>query len=476
MSEVGYLARIRINLIDYDVQKDIENRILMSSFSELDVSVLQEILFRSIKIEISKLAEDLKISKDNLLNVLKKLEATNLFKIDGSNILVDKETRRYYEGEIAKFENGFKCDMDFLQKLLKKVPIHILPSWYAIPRSSNDIFSSIVEKYLLTPQVFQRHLMELSLENDLLANIIKDVYESKDLRVSSGYIIEKYSLSREEFERNMIHLEFAFACCVRYEKDGSNFKEIITPFHEWEEYTSLLKNIEPMPLTDSRLSKTELDEFSFIQDLESTLIFAKKKNGIQLSFTKQHEPVPEKSFIAFVEKHCLAKRDLTSDQYSQYLLSKLCTFRWGKISENKFNVTHASEDWLKMCLTDKALFIYRHHVQHFVSNKLPSYLCTDCNIREAEKSISRVINKGWVYFDNFLKSLTISFNEKSKIHLKRCGKSWHYVVPEYTKDEIELVRATIFEWLHEVGVVFTNVLDGKECFCITSFGKSLFGG
>jgi hypothetical protein len=31
-------------------------------------------------------------------------------------------------------------------------------------------------------------------------------------------------------------------CCIGYQKVGDEFKEVVTPFHEWREYLSFLKN------------------------------------------------------------------------------------------------------------------------------------------------------------------------------------------------------------------------------------------
>ena len=44
--------------------------------------------------------------------------------------------------------------MEFIQLLLRKVPIDILPTWYPIPRTSNSIFDSLIEKYMKTPSNF----------------------------------------------------------------------------------------------------------------------------------------------------------------------------------------------------------------------------------------------------------------------------------------------------------------------------------
>ena len=70
----------------------------------------------------------------------------------------------------------FQPDMEFLQGLLKKVPIHCLPAWHAVPRTSNNIFESLVEKYLLSPQIFQRYLSELHFSHPVAISLMNDLF------------------------------------------------------------------------------------------------------------------------------------------------------------------------------------------------------------------------------------------------------------------------------------------------------------
>jgi len=96
-------------------------------------------------------------------------------------------------------------------------------------------------------------------------------------------------------------------------------------------------------------------------------------------------------------------------------------------------------------------------------------------VREAEKSVQRVLLAGWVYFDDFLKGVLVSFADESPITLKKSGRSWKYVLPEYSEDQRSLVKATVLEWLFEIGVVSIGQHRGRECFKVTVFGQTLFG-
>lgn len=238
--ELTTFRKSKVNLSDYDYEKDLENRHLMAEFSTLDLATLEEILYSPLKISVLKLAKNLDVDIKKLLPVLEKLSKTKLLEIQNDDIIVDKEMRKYYEFQILKYDDDFKPDMEFLQGLLRKVPIHILPIWYSLPRSSNNIFQSIIEKYLLTPQVYQRHLIELNNENAVFSGIIKDIFKSPSLKVYAQDLRDKYKLSRKEFNEYMLHFEFNFVLCSSYTKVKDHWVEVVTPFHEWKEYLKFL--------------------------------------------------------------------------------------------------------------------------------------------------------------------------------------------------------------------------------------------
>ena len=140
--------KTKIELEDYPYRQDIEYRLLMSDLTLFEVDVIQEILYSSLSIPLNHLLEELNISRDKLAPILEKLTKMKLLQVHGDTIEVNKEMRKYYESQMPKFDDNFHADMNYLRGLLSKVPIHVLPLWYLIPRSSDDIFSSIIEKFL----------------------------------------------------------------------------------------------------------------------------------------------------------------------------------------------------------------------------------------------------------------------------------------------------------------------------------------
>jgi hypothetical protein len=151
---------------------------------------------------------------------------------------------------------------------------------------------------------------------------------------------------------------------------------------------------------------------------------------------------------------------------------KLAALQLLKVTGSKMALTEQSRDWLDMRLENRAVYIYRQPENKIMTLDIPH---NERLIREAEKSITRVLHSGWLNFDEFLKGVTVSLSEQSVIHLKKTGRSWHYTLPHYTGDEKALIKAVIFEWLYEAGITMTTTDEGADYFAVTPFGQSLFG-
>jgi hypothetical protein len=436
MLELTPAKKHKISLTDYNSRQDIENRMLMADFSPFDIDVLEEILFSSLKISPKKVARALDVPEKALASIFQKLSSTGLLSWDGDFFLVDKEMRKYFEFEIQRFAPTFKPDMEFLQGLLKKVPIHLLPTWYSIPRSSSNIFESIIEKHLLSPNIFQRYLQDLHFTDPLVHAVLQSVLSSQNYRISSSDLIAKYNLSRPAFEEIMLLLEFSFVCCVSYVKEDDHWHEIVTPFNEWHEYLLFLQNSNPPEIDPKQVQRKEKTEFAFIKQLETLLGSIGKKS------TKS----------PLTQKLCLVQLVCDVDGHLQQ--------------------TERAAQWLEMRLEDKALYFYRHPHNRLLS--LSPSLATERNVRETEKAVKRVLHGNWVLFEEFIKGVLVPLSEESVIVLKKTGKHWKYTLPVYSESEQALIKAVLFEWLFECGMVATGTFNGKDCFSVTPFGRFFF--
>lgn len=437
MLELSPTRKNKVNLSDYNCLQDIENRMLMSDFSSLDIEVLEEILYSPLKISLKKLARSIDSDEAELLESLKKLSQTGLLSIQEDAILVDKEKRKYFEFQIHRFDPQFRPDMEYVQGILRKVPIHLLPTWYSIPRTSNNIFESILEKFLFTPHIFQRYIQELNFGDPILTSIIDDVFNAPDFKVSSTDLISKYNLKRRDFEEILLILEFNFVCCLCYEKQDDHWLEYVAPFHEWHEYLRFVKATEtPIISSKEPIERYKDSDFAFMEEMSELLLKAKKKPL----------PIPHSPII-----------------------EKLCIVKLAEYTDGKLKTLEPGDAWLDLSLENRALHLYRHP-----HNRILSLPIGERYVREAEKSIKRVLHGGWVYFDDFLKGVLVPLNEHSVIMLKRQGKHWSYTLPIYGEEEKTILKATIFEWLYETGMVMIGKCHGRDCFAVTAFGRFFF--
>ncbi|MBI5272546.1 MAG: hypothetical protein HY861_01010 [Chlamydiia bacterium] len=478
MLELASVRKNKVNLSDYGCEQDIANRMAIADFSAFDMEVLEEILFSTLKIPIKKLLRSLSCSEQALLSTLKNLSQAGLFSIQDDHILVDKEMRKYFEFQITRFSPDFKPDMEFLQDLLRKVPIHQLPIWYAVPRTSNNIFESIVEKYLLTPQIFQRHLADLSFGDPTIRGIVSDLFSAHDFTLLSSDVIVKYNLTRSRFEEILLLMEFNFIGCLSYQKEGDHWLEVITPFFEWHEYLRFLKATEPRPLPSSAVPQSKRPlPFAFVQDA-SALLIAMSKKQIALGAWHKESPLPVK-IATELAIHCnlstnTAESLAFAQEYLAQIFRKLCLVGLARASEKKIAQTSSAQEWLDKTLEERALYLYRHPANHPLASDLSPTIATERNIREAEKAIKRVLHGQWVLFDEFLTGTTVCLSADSVISLKRTGKHWKYTHPSYTEEEKSLLRAVVFEGLFEAGMVILGTCEGKDCFAVTPFGRLFF--
>jgi hypothetical protein len=398
---------------------------------------------------------------------LEKLAQTGLFTVQKQTILVDKESRKYFESQLEKFEEDFVPDMDFLQTLLKKVPIHVLPIWYAIPKTSNNIFESLIEKHLLTPQIFQRYLIDVGFD-PILKCIIEEVHSAKDLQVPLEDLMQKLCLSREVFDEYILYLEFHFVCCLQYQKTEDGWKEFITPFHEWRTYLEFLQKTETPKIRQQDLIQTDYPEedASLLSDL-ITLLSAAQKQPL-------HVKKGADGFFCLNQPLSLDYSSTDQKSYIHNLIVKASILQFIDLSQDRIQIEEIAEKWLGLSLEEKSLYLYRHPKNRTLPRVLLEEICTEKSIREVEKSLLRVLDKGWVFFDDFIKGAHVPLQDAQTVKLQKTGKKWSYTLPEYSEQEKDFFRVVILCWLAESGSVQTGFLEGKECFRITNLGQKLF--
>lgn len=430
----------KIVLADYNYKRDIENRLLLAELNTFEIDVLREILNDSLKISLKHLAETLQVSQSKLSPVLDKFIPLKLIKKEGDFILVDKEMRKYYEAQILKFDDQFEPGMDFLQSLLQKVPIQVLPHWYTLPRASDHIFQAILEKFLHTPKSYEHYLQEMHFDQEFLNGIVKDVFAAPDFMVKGSVLRKKYGLTAEQFEEALILLEYNFVCCLGYNQIGDKWIEVVTPFYEWREYLRYLRDSQPKPIADSqKVVRSHDKDFAFVEDM-TTLLSALQKKNLPL----------KKRGAGYILTSSLLPE--ASEDYVQELIERILFMHFGSLNGTTLIKNFPGTEWLQKTLEDKALSLSRHPTA-------------------VEKGLHRFTRCGWIYVEDFLKGFSGILSGKEKIYLRNKGKKWRYALPEYSSEERELVRTTLCHRLFEAGLIAKGTHKGKECFCVTPFGR-----
>ena len=458
MLEISLIKKNKICLEDYNYKQDIENRLLISQQSALDLELLQEILYSPLKIAFQDLSQSLSCEEKELITSIKKFIKSGLLSLNGSVITVDKEKRKYFAARITAFEPGFKPGMEFLQGLLRKVPIHTLPVWYNISRTSDRIFDSIVEKYLLTPQIFQRYLSALQFPDPIMEEITKDLLKAPEYMLYASDLMDKYSLSQGQFQTIALLLEFHFLCCLTYKKIDSKWVEVITFFQEWKDYLLFLRKTQPPILCANSVKRESMRDFSFLEDITFLLSLAKK------------QPFFYKDILELANCLNLNTTNKSHVKYIKRLLDKMELLNLASFKDKSFSLLDKAHEWFTLTNPQKSLLLYRHS---YAPEMIGSF--NERVLRDIEKSVLRVAYFEWVLFEDFLKGMTTTLSEESSVILKKQGRNWKYTLPFYNSRELILIEAIILEWLSELGIIELGSYQNHRCFRVTEYGKDFLG-
>lgn len=442
--------KTKIFLTDYPYKKDIENRLFLSDLSLFEVQVLQEILNNSIKIPISDLCSALDCDSEQLTPILDKFSRTGLLMRQTDSIFVDKELRKYYEFHIEKFDDDFEPNIEFMLGLLNKVPISLLPTWYNISKTSDNIFASLIEKYFSTPKIYEKHLADLLFTDPALNAIVRDLFSSKELKISTDDLRKKYSLSKEKLEELIMQLEFHLVLCLSYNKQNGKWKGVITPLHEWRELLLFQEKTKPQAIATTKKEAIEkshpVEDFGFLLDLQEFLKKVKEGKLKPTDASKDKDIVKACQQLGFIE----------------------CT-------QGKIKPKNSPDSYLSMSLPDQSMYLYRQLLSDIIKNSEYSFETIEKSFREVERSLKRILTGGWIFFEDYMQGLISPIGRAEPVTLKKSGKKWRYMLPTYTDEEKTFVEMMIFGPLFQSGVTTTGTFKGKKCFCITAYGKVALG-
>lgn len=376
--------KTKISLKDYSYQSDIEHRLFLSSLPAFDIRILQELFYFGSQFALSDLRDALDCSESVLLSSLTNLSKTGLLLVKDEMVLLDRDLRKYFEFQVAVFNPDFEPDFQYFQGLLKKIPISALPVWYNIPKTSDTIFGAIVEKFLATPKLYERHLQDVVFDEPCCREILDMLLGTPTLTLRSDTIRTTLTLSREKLQQCLLLLEFHAVCAARYILEEGCWVEVVTVFREYKEHVMRERAIEP-------------------------------KRAIQS---------PSLLSISYFK-----------DPFGQY----------------KSAIAKLEEEYAE------------------------TFGSVEKSVRELERSLKICPDERWVYFDDFVYSLSASVGKQSSTSLERVGKKWRYSAPQYCEQEREFIKRVIFELFFQMNITSCGVHDGKPCFFVTAFGRIALG-
>lgn len=271
----------QISLEPISSKKEIELRLFFGQLEPFQVQVLQEILNSSLKIPLSDLADNLGITEKKLEPALDFFSKAGLFTRKNDALFVDKEKRKLFESQMAKFDEDFEPGIQYLQTVLNKVPLERVFDWYQLGKTTTNLLQSLIERIFQTPRLYERYLAELQFQDPVCRAIFAEMMASPELEISCAAVRKKHKLSPEKFEEIALLLELHLAAFVRYKKEGN----VLQPLAEWREFKLNLKNKLPKPLKASsvkacKAQKADLELYrrGIIQHVKASTVDAVERS------------------------------------------------------------------------------------------------------------------------------------------------------------------------------------------------------
>lgn len=438
-----------IDLKDYPYQRDVGIRLFLSKLTDIEKQLLEEITNGSLKCSIKQIISAVETDHSEISSLLNRLKDLDLFKIQGDALLVNKEMRKYFACELEKFSPNFDPCLLYLQSILNKVPIHNLPTWYAISRTSDNIFSSILEKYFQTPKLYYKHLEELSVERPDLFKIYKMILETPQLVLDGNTVIKDFKLSQEEFVTLMLEFEYNLCGCICYQKIGNSWHECVTFYSEWKQF-----------LMSNRFSHSSIDEEE-----------VKKISNSDFGFIEK--------FAEFLEKRCDSlfhiENKINPNEDALLLNTALELQLFSLENKQLIPSKRHLQVWTRKTKQEQANVLYQHILGYARVSPDKVGNCTERELREIEKGLKVISQHGWILFDDFIARFKGAIRNHSPIELQPKGKKWRYKLPEYDENDKKLIREIIEEHFWKAGLVKIGSFQNKFCFCITPYGRMTLG-
>lgn len=434
--------RCNISLSDYNASDDIENRLFVRQLTPASHVILEEILHSPLQTTLARIGGATEQPEEVVIAALEQLQQVGLLTLREQNIQVDKDKRKYFETLLEPFDEDFEPGMEYVQALLRKVPIHVLPTWYNTPKTASEIFASVVERLLATPQLYQRHLAELCAFDSELRRAYQIVINSPRLEVPAEVLREQLALDEREFESLLLRMEFQFVGAQIYRQRGHGWQQLIVPFKEWAAYVKHTRQIQDTVVPAEDVSAYGEGSYPVLRLMEQI--------------------ISGKTTIGEVQK--------AEPLLAPWALLALQSCGLIGCVDNNIVATGLGLEWLALGVEDRGVAIYRHaEFQPPGCERIE-----DRYLREAEKSLQAALPGRWHDLDAFVQKSTAVLADNQAISLKKRGRHWYYSLPQHTETQKAFLQDLIWQWAPSCGLVTIGERDGKRCFKLSSLGESFF--
>ena len=305
-------------------------------------------------------------------------------------------------------------------------------------------------------------------------------FTSKNHKIYAEDLKQKYKLSDDDFEKYMLILEYSFVLCLSYNNVNGYWKETVTPFYEWQKYLTFMNSTTPVDIPDTNKIKRNYDsDFIYTENLKVILnkipsISFSLDNSKSIVLNDQSIETLCKNLNLNIDNLFSIDKNFSQKEYIEEMVEKLLKLDFIKVEGTGLKLTKDAKSWLDLSSEKKAMTIYQSPLNQLSRNKYPENIFSNSNIRRAEKSILRVLNSSWVFFDDFMKGIMVPITDDQFITLKKEGKNWEYTLPKYTDEQRNLIKVVVLKWLYENAIVAIGKDNDKICFKVTDFGKKIF--
>lgn len=470
MHETKTFQNHKIKLNDYDYENDIKNRLFYITATENEV--LEEIIYQSMSFSIKTLFENLELEINDLRAILTKFQTIDFIIFKDDWITINKEQKKRIEEKVNTFNPNFKYNLDYLQTLLKKVPIGVQPLWYQLPRTSDNIFNSIIEKYLLTPTLYQRHIEEVKSLNPIYRNMIELVYSNELFRVPLCDLQRVLSIEEHEFEKHIIFLEFSFVLFKTTRNIDNKTNLYLEPLQEYKDFLLMKKTTSIKKNVTEKIIAIRPSEFSFIEDMTLVVKLA-KQHELTLDLHEQGNTYcfTEKSYNICIENFKNLTDDEVSKDYLKQVVTKLEALDLIKIEELRIVVGQVACEWMQLELINRSHVTFKHPYNQVILQGLHPKIYSERLIHDIENAVAKKGHLGWIELEEFISQSMISIDKNARLQLKKVGNQYKYLFPKYTPEQENFIRTIIENFLFESSIVELGRFEGKSYFKVTSFGR-----